>query len=223
MTEMTEMTEEYIKSLENVIKQMLTPIKGISLNLIIESISDRKVLPFNSVDRDHQNLLRLLAKALDTACININIEGITSKRVNEVGNAVEPFIKNALNENEEFKAIIPVTKSGKGKASGYPDIVLIYNEKIYYIECKTYNKENIATTQRSFYLSPSNDFKVTEDAVHLIVSFEVYIDNSSNYKVSKWMIIDAFYLECDVKYEFNSDNKRMYDEKMILQSNEITN
>lgn len=33
------MNEEYTKRLENVIKQMLTPLKGIPLNLVIESIS----------------------------------------------------------------------------------------------------------------------------------------------------------------------------------------
>jgi hypothetical protein len=39
------MNEEYTKRLENVIKQMLTPLKGIPLNLVIESISGCKILP----------------------------------------------------------------------------------------------------------------------------------------------------------------------------------
>ncbi|MBS1513840.1 MAG: restriction endonuclease [Bacteroidetes bacterium] len=145
--------------------------------------------------------------------------------MNEVGNDIEPFLKSALN-SVGFEAQSPKGNSGKSKSTGYPDIEFKdLDGKTNYIECKTYNIENIHTTQRSFYLSPSEDFKITKDAIHFIVSFEIYVSGrikmNNIYKAKSWKILDAFYLLCDVKYEFNSDNRRMYDRKLILAEGSI--
>lgn len=39
--------DEYTHKLEGVIKQMLQPIKGIPFNLVIETLSSYKVIPFD--------------------------------------------------------------------------------------------------------------------------------------------------------------------------------
>ena len=89
-----------------------------------------------------------------------------------------------------------------------------------YLECKTFNKDNINTTQRSFYLSPSKNFKIAHDAHHLVISYETYIDrterNNYVFKSNSWKILSIRDLEVDVKYEFNSDNKKLYDHRFIL-------
>lgn len=108
----------------------------------------------------------------------------------------------------------PIPKSAKKKAMGYPDIIFYYRDKPYYLECKTYNQENIGTTQRSFYFSPSQDFKVIYDTYHFIISYEMYVagrEGSKNiYKCRHWKVLSLESLSLDVKYEFNSDNKRLY-------------
>jgi hypothetical protein len=51
------------------------------------------------------------------------------------------------------------------------------------------------------------------------LGFEVYVDLSIGnnvYKTKSWKILDAYQLECDVKYEFNSDNKRLYQQTRVL-------
>jgi len=144
-----------------------------------------------------------------------------------VGNDIEPYIKNALN-SLKLNADVPTGPSGNKKSTGYPDILFWFNKNPYYLECKTYNIENVETTQRSFYFSPSDEFKVIYDAPHFLLSFEIYVSGESGrnhiYKCKHYKILSLNALSLDVKYEFNSDNKRMYSGKdgtIILDEGEI--
>jgi len=205
--------DSYIQRLENVVKQMLTPLKDIPFNMVIESMTGKKVLSFLSVNQDHKEVLLALRESAILAGNEINKNGILRSRPNEVGNDIEPFIRNAMNDLK-LNACVPSGKSGKKKSTGYPDILFWFNNNPYYLECKTYNIENVNTTQRSFYFSPSDEFKVIYDAPHLMLSFEIYQagEHGRNhiYKCKKYKILSLEALSLDVKYEFNSDNKRMY-------------
>ena len=212
--------EKYTLKLENIIKQMLKPLKGIPFSLVIEGICGCEVIPFNKRDPKDVNLLKMLTIVAKQAGNAINKEGIRRPRPNEVGNDIEPFIKKAL-ITQGCKATTPSTKAGKQKTTGYPDI--IFEDKYgrtNYLECKTFNIKNVSTTQRSFYLSPSENFKVTNDAHHFILSFEVVesgrIKKTNIYKCKSWKILSIENLEVDVKYEFNSDNARLYIKDLIL-------
>lgn len=204
---------EYVQNLENVIKQMLIPLKGVPFNLVIETLSGHKVIPFDSANQEDKELLQLLKKATIETGKEINKNGIQSRRANEVGNYIEDFVRNGLNK-VGLRSETPRGKSGRRKAMGYPDLLFYFRNKPYYLECKTYNKENIATTQRSFYFSPSRDFKVTHDTHHLMVSYEIGVEGRSGtkniYKCRHWKIISIENLLVDVKNEFNSNNRRLY-------------
>ena len=92
------------------------------------------------------------------------------------------------------------------------------------MECKTFNIENIETTQRLFYLSLSENLKVTKDAHHFVLCFEIYVGGrrrKNKYKCKSWKILTLENLEVDVKYEFNSDNARMYTPNLILAEGKI--
>lgn len=84
---------EYTKRLENVIKQMLQPLKDIPFNLVIESMTGKKVISFDFAKSDHQKILSLLKQAALNAGKEINKTGILRSRPNEVGNdALSCFI-----------------------------------------------------------------------------------------------------------------------------------
>jgi len=207
---------QYTKRLEDIIKQMLQPLKDIPFNLVIEAMTGKKVISFDFTKPDHQEVLKLLRQSALNAGKEINKAGILRERPNEVGNDIEPYVRNALN-SLGLKADIPVGPRGHKKAMGYPDILFWLNNTPYYLECKTYNIDNIETTQRSFYFSPSYEFKVIYDAPHFILSFEIYVagekGNKHIYKCKNYKILSIESLSLDVKYKFNSDNKRMYSGK----------
>lgn len=204
---------EYVQNLERIIKDMLTPLKGLPFNLVIEAMTGKKVLPFNVNKSEHLEVLNLLKKSALMAGLEINQHGILRSRPNEVGNDIEPFVKKALNHCG-LKAETPSNLKGRKKSTGYPDIIFWYKDKPYYLECKTYNNKNLETTQRSFYFSPSKDFKIIYDAPHLVLSYELFSVGTKNglniYKCRYYKILSIEKLKVDVKYEFNSDNKRMY-------------
>jgi len=219
--------EKYISNLENVIKQMLQPLKDIPFNLVIETMTGKKVISFDFKVAEHQKVLDLLKQVALKAGQEINKTGILRPRPNEVGNDIEPYVKSAMN-SLHLIAATPTGPSGNKKSTGYPDIIFWLDKKPYYLECKTYNIENIDTTQRSFYFSPSDEFKVIYDAPHFILSFEIYVageeGNKHIYKCKHYKILSIESLLLDVKYEFNSDNKRMYSGRngtIILAEGEI--
>ncbi|MCX7841242.1 MAG: restriction endonuclease [Anaerolineae bacterium] len=219
------MNDEYTKRLENVIKQMLIPLKGIPLNLVIEAISNHKILPFDPTDAKDVTVLNNLVKVCEIAGREINTTGIRRTRPNEVGNDIEPFVRDAL-RTIGYRADAPKTKSGSKKATGYPDLEFVDEfGRVNYLECKTFNIENINTTQRSFYLSPSEDFKITQDAHHFVISFEIYVAGRQGreniYKCKSWKVLSVETLPVDVKYEFNSDNARLYARDLILAEGQL--
>ena len=223
------MKDQYVEKLEEVIRQMLAPLKGLPFNLVVESISGKKVIPFNKAKREHAELLKNLIKTAKLACANINAKGgILSARVNEVGNKVELPIKEALQGLGFKDADTPLNSKGRKQATGYPDIGFTFKSLYVYVECKTFNKKNVSTTQRSFYLSPTEGFKVTRDAIHVVISIEMerekYVtlhgQSFGVYLARGWKIVQIENINVDVKREFNSDNKRMYASENILAEGE---
>jgi len=105
-------TDEYTVKLENVIKQMLKPIKGIPFSVIIESISGYKVLRFDNGDANHNDILAKLIEVAKRTCTIVNNEGIRRTRPNEVGNDIEQYVVDSLHVYN-FNAHKPSTKSGK--------------------------------------------------------------------------------------------------------------
>jgi hypothetical protein len=208
------------KELEGVISQMLKPLKGLSLSLVIEGIASKKVIPFEKNNKRDNLVLEKLIQVAENVLEKVNQEGITRFRPNEVGNDIELFVKESL-IRFGYRAETPMTLNGKRKATGYPDVEFQDEFNSWnYIECKTYNIDNIDSSMRSFYLSPSKDFKVSKDARHFCLSFEIFVEKSIGnkhlYKIKNWKILDLAQLKLDVKYEFNADNKRLYNKQLIL-------
>jgi len=118
----------------------------------------------------------------------------------------------------------PKTTSGTFKSAGYPDLEFRdkYN-RFHYLECKTFNINSVDTSFRSFYLSPSENFKITRDAIHFVFSYEIYKPLASGdlFKVRSWKLLTLENLLVNVKYEFNSDNNNLYIKENIVAEGEL--
>ena len=183
---------------------------------VIKLISGYSVIPFNRENSDDLAVLENLKKAANIAVERIREKKIITKRANEVGNKIEAFVREALCA-VGYDAQIPSTSKGIHRSAGYPDIVFMdrFDRTIVtYLECKTYNIQNINTTQRSFYLSPSDDFKIIADAHHFVISIEIIEEgrekDNNIYSAKGWKILDVSELRMSLKLEFNSNNKEMY-------------
>lgn len=205
---------QYVTQLEGVVRQMLTPLKGVPFNLVIEAMTKHQVIDFDTGNGRHREIFALLVNAGKKTVSKINTSGgIKSNRPNEVGNYVEPYVKDMLNSLDSVVADTPKTTSGNRKSTGYPDIEAKVDGETIYIECKTYNRKNSDTTQRSFYFSPSDEFKVTCDALHFLLAFEIVPSGTGCYKANGFKLLSLENLSLDVKHEFNSDNRRLYSDE----------
>ena len=213
--------KERLKVLEKALAQMLKPVRGIPFNVIIKSLCENEVVKFDVKSPADATLLEKLRNAIQIAANDLRQRPIQRPRPNEVGNDVEPYVLRAL-QATGLHAVRPTSSNGNAKSTGYPDI-LAFDEigRPTYVECKIFAHDAPPTTMRSFYLSPSESFKVSHSARHLLLAFGMAAEpvagsRDSLYRPCSYKLVDLYDLLCDVKYEFNSDNRRLYAPGLVL-------
>lgn len=185
------------------IRDMATGLKDIPLPVIIDALTGHRVVPWKGESRE---TLLAVAKKVEQLIAAGEIE---ASRVNEAGNKVESIVIEAMS-SLGIRAGRPRAESGRGRSTGYPDLEAEIGGTNFYIEVKTFSAATIDSSQRSFYLSPSTDFKVTRDAVHLLVAIELFPSSRGSYRAQSVRWLDLSGLRCDLKYEFNASNRDLY-------------
>jgi len=216
--------QEYIKQLEQAIGKFLEPMKGIPFPVAIKALTGYNVLPFDPLLDQNKRLLEQLSKAGELGGQKAFKEGIFTARPNEAGNHIEPFVIEALKQ-VGLKADKPISKGGKKKAAGYPDIQIEdQNGRIVYLDCKTYNNKTKDQSFRTFYFSPSEDPKIASDAFHLLMSFELDTAERKGNRAFipiSWQIYTLDKLLIQVKHEFNASNRELYTKEALLAEGRI--
>lgn len=212
--------------LEAALAQLLQPLRNIPFSTVVRSLSGHSIVPIAQQDAADIDLIERLSRAARLCGEEIRKKPILRPRPNEVGNDVEPYVMDAVRA-AGLNCERPPTATGSLKSTGYPDILVQDSSgRPTYLECKIYSANTANTSMRSFYLSPSDNFKVCQDARHLLMAFEmdaVAVSGSRNseYRAVAFKLVDLHDLLCDVKYEFNSDNRRLYGDGMLLASGKI--
>jgi hypothetical protein len=198
-------------SLHSVLADLVQPAKSIPFKEVIQATTHQRVLNFNPNNPAHVELRKKILAAAKLAGERGRKEGIATARANEAGNHIEPFVKVALREIG-LHAQTPTNALGKAQTTGYPDIE-IASQPPCYVELKTYNATTVNTTQRSFYYSPSERPKVTRDALHFLLAYELEKSDRSGKTVFipvHWKLITLENLQVDLKFEFNQSNRGLY-------------
>lgn len=217
---------ERIAELEQVLAQFLKPVRNLPFPLVIKAMADQQVLAIDPANRSDRNLVECISRAARITGERLRQQPIRRNRPNEVGNDIEPLVMAAAAQCG-LRAERPRSRQGRGQQVGYPDILLFDpDDRPTYLECKIFGEGSVFTTMRSFYLSPSQNFKICHDARHLLLAFAVTREpvagsSDSLYRAAAFKLLDLHGLKCDVKYEFNSDNRRLYAEEMILAQGEV--
>lgn len=187
------------------------PAKQIPFKDVIFATTQHRVISFDTNNAAHRDLFARISVAAGIALTNARAAGLFSTRANEAGNHMEAFVKAALRE-VQLTAHTPVSQSGEMQATGYPDVA-IDGAVPCYVELKTYNAATVDTTQRSFYYSPSTNSKVTKDALHLLLAYELEREEANNrtsFRPVRWKLITLENLQVDLKFEFNQSNRGLY-------------
>jgi len=185
--------------------------KRIPFKDVIAFTTHYRVLDFDTNNAAHLELHQKLLQAAAAAGTRAAKEGIFATRPNEAGNGLESVARKALRD-AGLDARIPVNSEGEHQVTGYPDIEIVGAVPCY-LELKTYNAATVNTTQRSFYFSPSAHPKVTHDALHFLLAYQLERQSHNGKTVFvpvHWKLLTLENLTVDLKLEFNQSNRGLY-------------
>ncbi len=212
------MPKEFLRKLKALVNE--TP-KDIPFSSIIKILFNKDVLNFNNNEADNQELLGKLSEVANDVCNAVTeAGGISKSRPNEAGNKLEKFVEESLKTVGFSDACSPLGATGKKQTQGYPDLEFTHRDRTIYLEIKSYEKGKENDSFRTFYFSPSETFKVTKDAIHLLLAFETTNINGSRF-LGKWKIISLDKLTVNIKYEFQTSNKGLYKIESIMLENKF--
>ena len=190
---------------------LIKPERQIPFKEVIQATTHFRVLDFDTNNPAHIALEQKIRKAAALAAERAVKEGLFAGRANEAGNHMEPFVRRAL-KDAGLSARVPVNAAGDAQVTGYPDIE-ITGDTPCYLELKTYNASTAQTTQRSFYYSPSAHPKITRDALHFLLAYQlekVSSNGKTTYVPSHWKLLTLQDLTVNLKSEFNQSNRGLY-------------
>ncbi len=198
--------------------QRLERLSDVLFQDAINELFGVKVVKFDRNSAPNQAIMKNLRSAMRDVCSQLQTDPIERPRPNEVGNDLEQHVIDSL-ANNGLEADRPKTKAGKGMSAGYPDVVITH-DPVVYLEVKSYNPKHHGSTPRSFFFSYSDDPKVTQDGYHLAVGFEMQRDGNL-FRPTSYTVVDLHGLLCDLKSEFNSNNKRLYEADRVLAAERV--
>jgi hypothetical protein len=199
--------------------------KQIPFKDVVQATTQHRVLDFDTNNPAHIELRKKILVAAALAGERARKDGLPAERANEAGNHMESFVKAALRD-AGLQARTPVTAAGGAQSAGYPDIEILGAAPCY-LDLKTYSASTANSTQRTFYYSPSATPKVTRDALHLLLGFQMERterDGKTVFVPVRWKLITLQDLQVELKFEFNQSNRGLYDRdagKALLEEAEI--
>ena len=176
------------------------------LETVIEALSGCRVLDWQGEEQQG------LAEVADAILHEVRAAPLSAARPNEIGNRLEEVVSAAIDEIG-WQVGRPAGLSGRRRSAGYPDLEFTAGGRAFYLEVKAFSSGTERSTQRTFYLSPSDDFKVTRDAFHLLLACEIVPVGEDTYSLRSVKWLDLRNLEVRLKHEFNASNRDLYSDE----------
>jgi hypothetical protein len=187
---------------------------GIGVSRIISAVTKHVVIGLDDSAEDVALVKAVAAAARDLIDLS-NVTPIKTPRVNELGNAIEEPLLEAC-KRAGLEATWPRRANGSAARTGYPDIAIdIGGKRPTYLEAKVIKAGSEDSSFRAFYLSPSDNPKVSVNARHLLIAFTHERRNDSadgmeQYALNAFKIVDLAKVFGKIKFEYQASNKDMY-------------
>lgn len=222
--------EEKLNNYENIVRSIIETFNNIDFHIIVETTIHKKILKFdpkNKFDKDLINDLKLIindfAKSYSTKPITFDIYKELVKppkpksfRNNEIGIFADKLISSKFEELKHKLKIIE--KFERLNLNGYPDEVIFDKQgRTTYLEVKTTSRRETGSP-RDFFFSPltNSKKKITDDARHLLLCFDIDEIEEKHFLITGWCLIDLFDVKVTMKPEFNTNNLELYKQKHII-------
>lgn len=197
-------------------------LESIPFSEVVRAVSDKRVLPVDSMESVDAALLAAIELALADCLEKLNTAEHsihTIGRVNEVSRPIEDFLQQALDAVDGLECRVPITAEGEAQRSGYPDLRLLHVEsgRVFYIDPKVYKSGSERSGFRTFYFEPKLETnKILDDASHVIVGIAHGGKVDGRWQFQSWRIVDLAGFRVRLKAEFQASNKDLYQEAAII-------
>ena len=181
---------------------IMRKVRNVPFSYVIEMTTGHKVIPLSEEDKEVVNEVFEAARAVLEEAKEEDYNKNNKMRPNEISLRLEDKLRSKL------KGVIP-----ENKVAGYPNIMLEREGKVYYIEVKLADVDQLNSSFRAFYYEPVEFAKVTKDARHIMVGF-IHTAKS----VIGFKIVDLSKIKVDLKNEFNTNNKELYKSEAVIKS-----
>ena len=187
--------------------------KDLPVGVVIEAMTKCQVVALD-IDGLDANLIRCLKAAAGLLIDSSKVSPINTGRVNELGNNIEEPLLNACKE-VGLAASWPKRADGSGGRTGSPDIAIDFGGRKSFLEAKVVAAGSDGSSFRSFYLSPSDNPKVFDDARHILIAFvhkrvQDSLGGMEQYQLESYKIVDLAHVCGKIKFEYQSSNRDMY-------------
>jgi hypothetical protein len=190
---------------------------------VVEATTGHQVIPFDPSQPSDAEILTAIEEALDECFQRLNRDDSPTSdesRINEVSSHFEAALLELLNETPGISCGRPPTASGKVQSSGYPDLRIVHEAtgQVVYLDPKLVARGSFDSAFRSFYFTPRVETnKVLDDACHLLVGIE-HDAATGAWKFLRWHLVDLYGFRVQLKAEFQSGNRDLYQPDQIITS-----
>jgi len=184
---------------EDFFETIMRRVRNVPFSYVIEMTTGLEVISLSEEDKEVVNEVFEAARAvLEEA----KEEDYSTLRPNEISNRLEDKLRSKLG------GTIP-----ENKVAGYPNIMVERGGKVYYVEVKLAEVDQLDSSFRTFYYEPVEFAKVTKDARHIMVGFLHKAKSVIGFK-----IVDLSKINVNLKSEFNTNNKELYKSGAVIKS-----
>jgi hypothetical protein len=190
--------------------------RAIPFGHVIESVTGRRVLPFESTNAVDAAVARQLGLAFGRVLERMNATNSplrALKRINEASRHFENALREEIDRAEDLRCRVPETAEGRAQRAGYPDLRIVHGPtgRVFYLDPKLLGPGTRGSSLRTFYYEPRiATNKVQDDAVHLLVGFEHDGAEAGRWTFARWELVDLSALSVELKAEFNASNRDLY-------------
>ena len=183
-------------------------IQNIPFSELLRSTTPFDVYSLNAKDPKDLELVEQITTSANNFIKSINrthtrFEG---KRINEVGRRIEEVFVEELKKSKltPLQLITP----------GYPDIKIVdAYERVTYLESKAISGD-WDSSFRSFYYTSGN--KIDSAGRHILIAWDISNETGNYWKLNGWKLVELYNLIITTKFEFQSNNQKIYDSKLII-------
>ncbi|MEX1118003.1 MAG: hypothetical protein WEB60_04335 [Terrimicrobiaceae bacterium] len=139
-------------------------------------------------------------------------------RINEASRFIENELMTELNAIPGWRGSIPPTATQTRQRSGYPDLRLeLEDKRVVYLDPKLHAADSRTSSFRAFYFEPKKEtLKITEHAIHLLVSVSHSPHPQGGIRFESWELIDIADMPLRLKAEFQASNREIFEKSRIV-------